>query len=61
MRIRRAALYMPGDSMRKIQKAAAMTVDTIIMDIEDGVARNQKAAARATILEALQTVEFGAN
>ena len=61
MRIRRAALYMPGDSMRKIQKAAAMTVDTIIMDIEDGVARTRKAAARATILEALRTVEFGAN
>lgn len=61
MRVRRAALYMPGDSMRKIQKAAAMTVDTIIMDLEDGVARSQKAAARATILEALQSVEFGTN
>ncbi len=61
MRLCRAALYMPGDSMRKIQKAAALTVDTIIMDIEDGVARNRKAAARATILEALQTVDFGAN
>ncbi|MGH2541815.1 MAG: HpcH/HpaI aldolase/citrate lyase family protein, partial [Ardenticatenaceae bacterium] len=60
-RVRRVALYMPGDSMRKIQKAAAMAVDTIVMDIEDGVAYNQKAAARATILEALQNVDFGVN
>lgn len=52
---------MPGDSMRKIQKAAGLPVDCIIMDIEDGVAYNQKAAARHTILEALQTVDFGTN
>lgn len=61
MRVRRAALYMPGDSMRKIQKAAALTVDCIIMDLEDGVAHNQKSAARAIIVEALQTVDFGRN
>lgn len=47
--------------MKKIQKAAGLPVDCIIMDIEDGVAYNQKEAARSTILEALQTVEFGTN
>lgn len=61
MRVRRAALYMPGDSMRKIEKAAKLSVDCIIMDLEDGVAFNQKAAARVTALGALQTVEFGHN
>ncbi len=61
MRVRRAALYMPGDSMRKIKKAAKLSVDCIIMDLEDGVAFNQKAAARATTLQALQTVEFAHN
>lgn len=61
MRVRRAALYMPGDSMRKIQKAAALTVDCIIMDLEDGVAHNQKPAARTIIVEALRTVAFGQN
>ncbi len=61
MQVRRACLYMPGDSMKKIQKAAGLTVDCIIMDIEDGTAYNQKAAARTTILEALRTVDFGAN
>ncbi len=61
MRVRRAVLYMPGDSMRKIRKAAALAVDSIIMDIEDGVAYKQKAEARATILEALKTVDFAKN
>jgi citrate lyase beta subunit len=52
---------MPGDSMKKIRKAAGLRVDCIIMDIEDGVAYNQKEAARTTILEALKTVDFGTN
>jgi citrate lyase beta subunit len=50
---------MPGDDMRKIQKATGLNVDCICMDIEDGVAINRKADARATILEALQTLDFG--
>ncbi len=59
MRARRALLYMPGDDMHKIQKATTLGVDTICMDIEDGVAFNRKAEARATILEALRSLNFG--
>lgn len=59
MRARRALLYMPGDEMRKIQKAIGLGVDCICMDIEDGVAANRKNEARATIVEALQTLDFG--
>ena len=59
MHVRRALLYMPGDDMHKIRKATTLGVDCICMDIEDGVAVNRKEAARQTILEALQTVEFG--
>ncbi|MDD5371782.1 MAG: aldolase/citrate lyase family protein, partial [Anaerolineaceae bacterium] len=59
MRGRRALLYMPGDDMHKIQKATGLGVDSIIMDIEDGVAFNRKPDARTTILEALQTLDFG--
>jgi citrate lyase beta subunit len=50
---------MPGDEMRKIQKATGLGVDCICMDIEDGVAANRKAEARATIREALTTLHFG--
>lgn len=59
MRARRALLYMPGDDMHKIQKAITLGVDCICMDMEDGVALNRKEAARATIAEALRTLEFG--
>src|SRR5512146_2975024 len=59
MRARRALLYMPGDDMHKIQKAISLGVDTICMDIEDGVALNRKSEARATILQALRSLDFG--
>jgi citrate lyase beta subunit len=59
MPARRALLYMPGDDMRKIQKAANLDIDCICMDMEDGVALNRKPQARQTIAEALQKVDFG--
>lgn len=59
MHIRRALLYMPGDDLHKIKKAITLGVDCICMDIEDGVAANQKQAARETIVNALQTLDFG--
>ena len=59
MHARRALLYMPGDDMRKIQKATTLGVDCICMDMEDGVALNRKTEARQTIAEALQTLDFG--
>lgn len=57
--IRRALLFMPGDDRKKIEKAAALEVDSLIMDIEDGVALSQKSAARLTINHALKEVNFG--
>jgi citrate lyase beta subunit len=51
---------MPGDDRRKIEKGAALGVDSVIMDLEDGVALSHKAQARATVAAALQEVAFGA-
>lgn len=59
MRARRALLYMPGDDLRKIRKGTTLGVDCICMDMEDGVAANRKEAARATIVEALASLDFG--
>ncbi len=56
---RRSLLFMPGDALRKIEKAATWEVDTIIMDMEDGVAQNRKLEARETIAQALATLTFG--
>lgn len=58
-RIRRALLFMPGDDRHKIEKGAALDVDSIIMDLEDGVALSHKEQARATVAKALQEVDFG--
>jgi citrate lyase beta subunit len=59
MRARRALLYVPGDDLHKIKKAISLGADCICMDLEDGVAANQKDQARETIRLALQTLDFG--
>jgi len=57
---RRSLLYVPGDSLRKVTKASTLPADTLILDLEDGVAPSQKAEARATVQHALRTLDFGA-
>ena len=59
MHSRRGLLYMPGDDWKKITKAITLGVDCICMDMEDGVAVNKKAEARATIAKALRELDFG--
>ncbi len=59
MKIRRALLYMPGDSRPKIEKAISLKVDSICMDMEDGTAYNRKDKAREVIAKALQELDFG--
>jgi citrate lyase subunit beta-like protein len=59
MHSRRALLYMPGDDRRKIEKATTLGVDSICMDMEDGVALNRKAEARAVIAQAMKELDFG--
>ena len=58
MHIRRALLYMPGDDLHKIQKGISLGVNCICMDLEDGVAANQKEKARETIVAALKNLDF---
>src|SRR5258708_28170280 len=60
-RVRRAQLYIPGDDLHKIEKGAGLGVDSLILDIEDGVALSQKQAARQTIVQALHTLDFGSS
>jgi citrate lyase beta subunit len=59
IRARRAVLFMPGDDLHKISKAAALAVDSVIMDLEDGVAFSRKAEARQTVAHALTHLDFG--
>ncbi len=59
MRPRRGMLYVPGDDLHKIEKAITLGVDSICLDIEDGVALSRKQEARTTIANALKTLDFG--
>lgn len=59
MRARRAILYVPGNETRKIEKAATLDADSVCLDLEDGVALNRKAEARATITRLLPALDFG--
>jgi citrate lyase subunit beta-like protein len=47
--------------MRKIRKATALGADAVVLDLEDGVAHNEKAAARAKVAGTLldESVSFG--
>jgi citrate lyase beta subunit len=60
-RPRRALLFCPGSEREKIEKAARVGADGVILDLEDSVARSKKAEARAIVADALACVDFGAS
>lgn len=45
----RSWLFAPGDSERKMEKAAGGTADVVILDLEDAVAEQEKPKARELI------------
>ncbi|MBM3385104.1 MAG: CoA ester lyase, partial [Betaproteobacteria bacterium] len=45
----RSILFVPGDSPRKFELAAAGEADALVLDLEDSVAPEAKAAARGTV------------
>lgn len=52
VRPRRSALYVPASNPRAVEKARGLESDVIILDLEDSVAPDQKAAARARAVAA---------
>ena len=55
----RSVLYIPGSNARALDKARSLPVDAIIFDLEDAVAVDAKADARATLAEALGQGGYG--
>jgi citrate lyase subunit beta/citryl-CoA lyase len=45
----RSWLFAPGDSERKMEKAAAGPADVVLLDLEDAVATEEKPKARASV------------
>jgi citrate lyase beta subunit len=57
--IRRSALITPGSRPERIARAAAAPCDSVVIDLEDGVAPQAKASARAAAARALASLDFG--
>jgi citrate lyase subunit beta/citryl-CoA lyase len=58
-RPRRSLLFMPGSNARALEKARSLPADGIILDLEDSVAPEAKAAARDGIAQAIAAGGFG--
>ncbi|WP_299637629.1 L-malyl-CoA/beta-methylmalyl-CoA lyase [uncultured Ruegeria sp.] len=55
----RCQLFGPGSNTKLFPKMAASAADVINLDLEDSVAPSDKDAARANVIEALNTVDWG--
>jgi (3S)-malyl-CoA thioesterase len=56
----RSVLYIPGSNARALEKAKTLPVDAIIFDLEDAVAVDAKADARALLAQMLMAGGYGA-
>ncbi|PZQ64490.1 MAG: CoA ester lyase [Phenylobacterium zucineum] len=59
-RPRRSVLYLPASNARAIEKARSLACDVVILDLEDAVAPDAKAEARAGAVAAVKAGGFGA-
>src|SRR5262249_54283340 len=59
IRPRRSLLFMPGSNARALEKARNLSVDGVILDLEDAVAPDAKAQARDQIAQAVAAKGFG--
>ena len=59
MRLRRCQLAVPGSDEYKMAKAVASSADHVFLDLEDSVAPLAKKDARAKIVKALKTLDWG--
>ncbi|MEQ8737097.1 MAG: aldolase/citrate lyase family protein, partial [Hoeflea sp.] len=47
----RSLLFVPGDSPRKMEKAAGSGADALILDLEDSVSLSRKTEAREMVAQ----------
>lgn len=60
IRPRRSVLYMPGANERALEKAKGLPADALILDLEDAVAPDAKAEARARVCDLVVQGAYGA-
>ncbi|MEO6717618.1 MAG: CoA ester lyase [Novosphingobium sp.] len=59
-RPRRSALYLPATNAKALAKVRGLPADVVILDLEDSVAPDRKAEARAAAVTAVREGGFGA-
>lgn len=57
-RRRRSMLYIPGNNPAMLQQGGVYGADSVLLDLEDAVALNQKDAARILVRNVLKTIDF---
>ena len=57
--LRRSVLSVPGSSEKMMSKAVSLPADEIMLDLEDGVALEEKEGARAKIIRSLVDYDWG--
>ena len=55
----RSMLFVPGSKPAMLEKAARSAADAVCFDLEDSVVPAEKAAARANVVQALGSLDFG--
>jgi len=55
---RRSMLYIPGNNPAMIQQGGIYGADSILLDLEDAVALNQKDAARTLVRNMMKVIDF---
>jgi citrate lyase subunit beta/citryl-CoA lyase len=55
----RSVLFLPASNPRAIEKARSLSADVAVLDLEDAVAPEMKAEARAAAVAAIQAGGFG--
>ena len=58
-RLRRTMMFMNAQKPGLIKDAYIYGCDSIMLDLEDAVAENQKDAARFSLYHALKTIDYG--
>ena len=59
VRLRRSELATPGSQEKMIAKAAQSEADLVFLDLEDAVAPAEKERARAQVIDALNSIDWG--
>jgi len=58
-RLHRSELAVPGSNVRMLEKAPSLGADVVMLDLEDAVAPDDKAAARAAACAAAASGDYG--